>query len=71
MTAVGRSYRHPGPDVARVDLDASASGTCKTCGRSFRSFDASTRHAASERHVVAVTETRHFEIHPRAMEDDA
>ena len=71
MTAVGRSYRHPGPDLARVDLDASATGKCTECDRAFRSFSASTLHAAREKHTVAVTETRSFHVVPRQQEDHA
>lgn len=70
MTTIGRSYRHPGPDLARVDVDASASGSCQDCPRTFRSFEACTRHVATERHTVTVTERREFHVIPRTRQEN-
>lgn len=61
----GRLWKHPGPDLARVDLDVSATGACADCPKTFRSFTASTTHAAAEQHAVRVTATHQFDVVPR------
>lgn len=69
MTTVNRSYRFPGPDLQRIDLDATAAGNCMECSESFDSFEDSTRHATKEQHVVRVQEIRLFDIRPRSRQE--
>lgn len=61
--------QHPGPDLARVDRDTTAAGKCLDCGRNFRSFEASTKHAAKDQHVVQVTAKHTFDVTPRTRQE--
>lgn len=67
---IGRTWRHPGPDLARVDIDVSATGACADCDKTFRTFTTSTTHAAREQHTVQVTELRMFHVVPRHKRED-
>ena len=68
MTA--SSYRRPGPDLSRVDKDATAKGTCLDCDKALRSFEDCTRHAAAAQHAVSVTEERTYLVVPRGRRGD-
>lgn len=60
----------PGPDLSRVDRDASAIGRCVDCAEALPTFEDCTRHAARFDHAVSVTETRVFLVVPRSRRGD-